>query len=156
MESCTNNDSQLLSKCELEGTNQSSIQLERVGQFKTAKEKIVELPPFTALGKLKVFRRIPKAARISAARELTRRIIKVVNSNDVTSWYILFCFAPCFLLKPTKANKNSPSLATLAKRNIAVFDKDGPILSKLCQPLVGASRKKSKKNDEGNLSKVIS
>ena len=136
--------------------NSPPTQVNNSGATKPVNNNENESPPFIVFGKLKVLRCIPKAARISAARSLTRRILDVVNSNDVTSWNILLCFAPSCFQKPNKANKNSPSLATLVKRNIAVFDKDGPILNKLCQPLGGAPGKKSKKNEVDNLSNAIS
>ena len=104
-------------------------------------EPVFTPPPFKDYSKIKIIRRIPKAARLNAAKELTRSIGDIVTHNDMFSWFKLFSFAPCCLSRPTKKSKNSPSLATIVNKQIAAFEKDGPKFDAVIQP-----DKKTRKN----------
>ena len=113
------------------------------------------LPNFGAIAKLKVTRRIPKAARFAAAKELTRRITEVVSDQNERSWGNLFAFASSCFNVPAKVKRNGPSLATIIKRNIVKFEREGYTSSTTVPNLSNASKRDKKKDDE-LLSKMVS
>ena len=113
------------------------------------------LPNFGAIAKLKVTRRIPKAARFAAAKELTRRITEVVSDQNERSWGNLFAFASSCFNVPAKVKRNGPSLATIIKRNIVKFEREGYTPSTTVPNFSNASKRDKKKNDE-LLSKMVS
>ena len=85
-----------------------------------------KLPAFEKFSSLQVLKRVPKAARISLSQAMTKVLLNVVTQNDQASWHDLLVLAPNCLQKPRKAAKNGPSLATLVKRNVMAFEKNGP------------------------------
>ena len=113
------------------------------------------LPNFGAIAKLKVTRRIPKAARFAAAKELTRRITEVVSDQNERSWGNLFAFASSCFNVPAKVKRNGPSLATVIKRNIVKFEREGYTTSTTVPNFSNASKRAKKKDDE-LLSKMVS
>lgn len=67
--------------------------------------------------KIRIIKRIPKSARITAAYELARLMDICVSNNDLRSWNDLLCFAYRAFQIPIRKSK-SESLSRLVKRNI--------------------------------------
>ena len=90
------------------------IRLEKrdlVSEPATPLEPVFTPPPFKDYSKVKIIRRIPKAARFNAAKELTRRVANIVSQNDMVSWFNLFSFATCCLCRSIKKCKNDKGTA---------------------------------------------
>ena len=78
---------------------------------------------FISIALFLIIRRIPKEARFEACKELTKMVLSINKAETVQNWLRLFYFAPnCFAI-PNKSKRNSPSMATIVKRNVLVYSK---------------------------------
>ena len=100
--------------------NEQSIAL--ASQELSSDEDLTVSSSFVA-NKYKILRRIPKGARFEACKELTKVVMSINKENTPKNWLRLFYFAPNCLAIPNKTRRNSPSMATIVKRNVVAYSK---------------------------------
>lgn len=98
---------------------------------------------------IRVLKRVPKGARIAAAKKLKELVATCVSSNNLGSWIDLLSFSYIALQVPKRSSKKN-KLTSIIRKNILNFD-ESPVLNQVKPKTASLAKRVEMKISDGDI-----